>query len=110
LQEFGMARVEAVLDAALALEHDRARRLGVVHGEVRVAEDLLGRREPLAHLVEGIAEQRPEVEVREPPVVAIHHAIPLHLRLLDDDAFARGAYDVHLLSRPGLLAKAGAGA
>jgi acetyl-CoA carboxylase biotin carboxylase subunit len=43
-------------------------------------------------------------------VDGIKTTIPLHLRLLEDDAFASGSYDVHLLARPGLLAKAEAGA
>ena len=43
-------------------------------------------------------------------VEGIKTTIPLHLRLLDDAAFARGDYDVAHLARRGLVAPAAAGA
>jgi acetyl-CoA carboxylase biotin carboxylase subunit len=43
-------------------------------------------------------------------VAGIATTIPLHLRLLDDDAFARGDYDVQHLARRGLVVPAAAGA
>jgi acetyl-CoA carboxylase, biotin carboxylase subunit len=43
-------------------------------------------------------------------VAGIATTIPLHLRLLDDEAFARGDYDVQHLARRGLVVPAVAGA
>ncbi len=43
-------------------------------------------------------------------VLGIATTTPLHLRLLDDDAFARGDYDVQHLARRGLVVPAAAGA
>ena len=43
-------------------------------------------------------------------VVGIATTIPLHLRLLDDEAFAQGDYDVQHLARRGLVVPAVAGA
>jgi acetyl-CoA carboxylase biotin carboxylase subunit len=43
-------------------------------------------------------------------IEGIKTTIPLHLRLLDDEAFARGDYDVQHLARRGLVVPAIAGA
>jgi len=43
-------------------------------------------------------------------IVGIATTIPLHLRLLDDEAFVRGDYDVQHLARRGLVVPAAAGA
>jgi len=41
-------------------------------------------------------------------IEGIKTTLPLHLRLLDDAGFVSGAYDIHHLNRPGLLAPANA--
>ena len=43
-------------------------------------------------------------------VTGVKTTIPLHLRLLDDEGFVRGAYDVNHLERTGLVGGASAGA
>ena len=64
----------------------------IVHAATR-GEALLAAREALGSL----------------RISGVKTTIPLHLRLLDDAAFARGAYDVQHLAKSGLVAPAPAG-